>query len=101
MERKESILSSRTRIGLTVGQVVTLIILLSGMFYSYGNFAVRLANIENKNIEFQSELIKLKQEINTNRVERIDQINQLRLENRDEHRQIMEVQNKIYDHLIK
>jgi len=94
-------LTTQTKIGLSIGQILSVIIILVAMFAAYGNFAVRLATIEQNNLQLRKDLITLGEKTESYRNERNDQIQQLRTENTIEHDKLMGKTDKIYDYLLK
>jgi hypothetical protein len=94
-------LSKDTKIGLTIGQLFSVILIFITMMVSYANFSVRINSIEIKQQQFEVKMVELEDNIDNNRTERMYQLEQLRQENREEHRILMEGQAKILEYFIK
>ena len=73
------ILTAQTKIGLTFGQIITIIVVVFSFAMSYANLTVRINDIEAKTIELEKGRI-------TNAVN----IETVRTENRSDHKEMLE-----------
>lgn len=72
-------LTAQTKIGLTFGQIITIIVVVFSFAMSYANLTVRINDIEAKTIELEKGRI-------TNAVN----IETVRTENRSDHKEMLE-----------
>lgn len=82
-------LTAQTKIGLTFGQIITIIVVVFSFAMSYANLTVRINNIEAKTIELEKGRI-----LNANNIE------QSRVENRQDHQIMIDKMDKLI-YLIK
>ena len=94
-------LSSKTKIGLTIKEVMFTIAFFISIASVWMNLNIRIVSIETNNLQIQKDLVELRKEINDNREERIKQIDQLRIENSSAHNAIMEKQDRIIEWFFK
>jgi hypothetical protein len=96
----DMVLTKETRIGLTIGQAIAIIITFISFFGMWGSFALEVGRMKEKQFETDKAIIQLKLDIDKNRIERNSQIQQLHDENESAHRALMQGQEKIYEYLI-
>lgn len=72
-------LTAQTKIGLTFGQIITIVVIVFSFAMSYANLTVRINNIEQKAIELEKGRI-----VNAANIETV------RSENRDDHAKMIE-----------
>lgn len=94
-------ITSKTLFGFTIKEISYFISILFIFFMFYLNIQTRILGIENRNIQFDKEIVDIKAEIERNKVERIKQIDDLRNENREEHKILLTGQQEILKILIQ
>ena len=94
-------LNSNTKIGLTVGQLLSVIVILVSMFGAYGSFAVRIANIESKQINTELKIIELQQNLVKHEDKNIADFKDYYKENKADHQLVNDKLDKMMEILLK
>jgi len=93
--------TAKTVFGFTIREIVGAIVILFTVFLFWSNINIRIMEIETNIMDTQQDIIKLKQEIDINRNERLKQVEDLRKENREDHLELKKGQDKIMEYLLK
>jgi hypothetical protein len=94
-------LNKETKVGMTIGQLIGFVGLIVAICSQWINVMIWKTQVEASLMKQQTELTRLDSKIESNRTERITQISELKMENKEDHKLILDEVKSLRDWLMK